>query len=72
MTSADCTLSGSCGTEDGQAFGSGDNGIVVGNIAGQGNAVRSTTACRLFTIDPSTKGVVQSGCVWSCSSDSKP
>lgn len=63
MTSADYTLTGSCGTENGQAFGSGDNGIVVGNIAGQGNAVRSTTACRLFTINPSSLLVTESGCV---------
>lgn len=63
MTSANYTLAGTCGTEDGQAWGSGDNGVVVGNIAGQGNAVRSTTACRLFTIEPSTLSPVQSGCV---------
>lgn len=63
MTSANYTLAGSCGTEDGQAFGSGDNGVVVGNISGQGSAVRSTTACRLFTVNPATVSVVESGCV---------
>ena len=56
------TLTGSCGSEDGQPYGAGDDGVVVGNVASQGNAVRSTTACRFFTINPSTKVLTASGC----------
>ncbi len=63
LPSANYTLGGSCGSEDGQAYGAGDNGVVVGNITGQGNAIRSTTQCRLFTINPNTLLVVSSGCV---------
>ena len=62
LPSANYTLSGSCGSEDGQAYGVGDNGVVVGQISGQGNAIRSTTACRLFTINPNTLALVSSGC----------
>lgn len=63
LPSANYTLGGSCGSENAQAFGAGDDGIVVGNMTGYGNAVRSTTQCRLFTINPSTLALVGSGCV---------
>jgi hypothetical protein len=36
---------------------------VVGNVSGQGNAVRSASACRVFTIDTTNKTLVESGCV---------
>lgn len=63
LPSANYTLTGSCGSEDGQAYGLGDDGVVVGNVTGQGNAVRSTAACRLFTINTTSKALVESGCV---------
>lgn len=63
LPSANYTLQGSCGSEDGQPYGAGDDGVVVGNITGQGNAVRSATACRIFTINPTDKSLVSSGCV---------
>ena len=61
LPSAHYTFSGSCGSEDGQAYGAGDDGLVVGNVAGQGNAVRSATQCRVFTINPTNKSLVASG-----------
>lgn len=63
LPSANYVVTGSCGSEDGQAYGAGDDGVVVGNVTGQGNAVRSATACRVFTINPTNKALVQSGCV---------
>ena len=60
---ANYIFSGSCGSENSQPYGAGDNGVVVGNIPGQGNAIRSTTACRVFTINPNTLALVESGCV---------
>lgn len=63
LPSANYTLTGSCGSEDGGAYGVGDDGVVVGNVTGQGNAIRSTSACRLFTINPTNKVLVESGCV---------
>ena len=60
---ANYIFSGSCGSENGTAYGAGDNGVVVGNISGQGLATRSPTACRIFTINPNTLATVQSGCV---------
>jgi hypothetical protein len=61
--SANYVLAGTCGSEDGQAYGSGDDGVIVGNLSGQGNAIRSASSCRLFTINPTNKALVQSGCV---------
>lgn len=63
LPTANYTLGGSCGAEDGQGYGAGDNGVVVGQIAGQGNAIRSAASCRLFTINPNTLALVSSGCV---------
>jgi hypothetical protein len=63
MPSANYTLSGSCGSEDAQAYGAGDDGVVVGNITGKGNAIRTVNSCRLFTINPTSKALVSSGCV---------
>ncbi len=63
MPTASYTLSGSCGSQDGNAYGGGDDSVVVGNVAGQGNAVRSTTACRFFTINPTSKALAAPGMV---------
>lgn len=63
LPSANYALGGSCGSEDGNAYGAGDNGVIVGNVTGQGNAVRSAAACRIFTINPSSLALVESGCV---------
>lgn len=63
MPSANYAFSGSCGSEDGQAYGAGDDGKVVGNVAGQGNAVRSATQCRVFTTASGSSTLVASGCV---------
>lgn len=63
LPSANYVFFGSCGSEDGQTYGAGDDGVVVGNVTGQGNAVRSTSACRIFTINPTSKALVASGCV---------
>ena len=63
LPSANYVLAGSCGSEDANAYGAGDDGVVVGNVAGQGNAIRTVNACRLFTINPVDKSLVQSGCV---------
>ena len=63
LNSGNYVMTGSCGSEDGQPYGGGDDGVVVGNLAGQGNAIRSASACRLFTINPTSKALVQSGCV---------
>ena len=62
LASANYVMSGSCGTEDGQSYGGGDSGVVVGNVSGV-TGVRSSTACRVFTIDPSSGAGVESGCV---------
>lgn len=61
LPSAHYVFAGSCGSEDGQAFGAGDNGLICGNIAGQGNAIHSASQCRVFTIDSATKLPVASG-----------
>lgn len=61
LPSAHYVFSGSCGSEDGQPYGAGDDGVVVGNIAGQGNAIRSAARCRVFTINPTNKALVASG-----------
>lgn len=63
MPSANYVFSGSCGSEDGQAYGAGDDGKVVGNVAGHGNAVRSATQCRVFTTASGSSTLVASGCV---------
>lgn len=55
-------MSGSCGTEDGQTYGGGDSGIVVGNVSGV-VGVRSDVACRVFTLSSDTLAGVESGCV---------
>jgi len=56
-------LSGSCGTENASPAGPGDSGVVVGNVYPGDPGLRSGTDCKVFTIDPSTKALVQSGCV---------
>ena len=61
MNSAHYVMMGSCGSEDGQPYGSGDDGVVVGNVTGQGNAVRNATQCRVFTINSTSKALVASG-----------
>ena len=61
MNSAHYVMTGSCGSEDGQPYGSGDDGVVVGNVTGQGNAVRNATQCRVFTINSTSKALVASG-----------
>lgn len=61
MPSIHYVFSGSCGSEDGGAYGAGDDGVVVGNVTGQGNAVRNTTQCRVFTINTTNKALVASG-----------
>lgn len=64
LPSADYVFSGSCGVEDGQSPSNGpaDQGIVVGakypNLG-----VRSTTQSRIYTIDPTSRAQVESGCV---------
>ena len=63
LPSANYVVSGTCGSENSQPYGSGDDGAVVGNVSGQGNAVRSASACRVFTIDTTNKTLVESGCV---------
>jgi len=63
MPSANYVPTGFCGSEDGNAFGAGDNGLVVGNVSGQGNAIRSATQCRVFSINPSTLALVEPGVV---------
>ena len=63
LPSANYVVAGTCGSEDGQPYGSGDDGVVVGNVTGQGNAVRSASACRVFTINTTSKALVESGCV---------
>lgn len=62
LPSANYVMSGSCGTENGQLYGGGDSGVVVGNVSGV-TGVRSASSCRVFTIDSSTLAGVQSGCV---------
>jgi hypothetical protein len=62
MPSANYTLSGTCGAENGQAYGPGDDGIVVGSYTGY-TAVRNVVGCQLFTINPTSKALVSSGCV---------
>ncbi len=61
LPSTHYAIGGSCGSEDGQPYGAGDDGVVVGNVAGQGNAIRSATQCRIFTINPTNKALVASG-----------
>ena len=56
-------VAGMCGSEDGQAYGPGDDAVIVGNVTGKGNAVRSTTQCRIFTINPTNKALVSPGSV---------
>lgn len=54
-------FAGSCGSEDGQPYGAGDDGIVVGNVTGQGNAIHSAAQCRIFTQNPFSRALVSSG-----------
>lgn len=63
LPSADYTISGSCGVEDGQpATLPADQGIIVG--AKSGNlGLRSTTQSRIYTVDPTSRAQVESGCV---------
>ena len=61
MPSIHYVFSGSCGSEDAGAYGVGDDGVVVGNVTGQGNAIRNATACRVFTINTTNKALVSSG-----------
>lgn len=61
MPSIHYTFSGSCGSEDTGAYGAGDDGVVVGNVTGQGNAIRNATSCRVFTINTTNKALVSSG-----------
>ena len=56
-------LGGSCGSKDTAPYGAGDDGVVVGNVTGQGNAIRNANQCRIFTINPTNKTLVTSGCV---------
>ncbi len=63
MPSANYAPAGFCGSQDGNPFGAGDNATVVGNVTGQGNAIRSTASCRIFTINPSTLALVAPGVV---------
>jgi hypothetical protein len=64
LPSANYVFSGSCGVEDGQSPSNGpaDQGIVVGakypNLG-----VRNANTCRVYTIDPTSRANVQSGCV---------
>ena len=58
-------FTGSCGIEQGMSPAvpvNSDQGIVVG-ASGTNVGVRNSTACRLYTIDSSTRVPVQSGCV---------
>lgn len=61
MPTAHYVFSGSCGSEDGQAYGAGDDGRIVGNVAGQGNAVHSATQCRIFTVNGFPLSLVSPG-----------
>lgn len=61
LPSSHYAITGSCGSEDGQPYGVGDDGLVVGNVTGQGNAIRSAAQCRVFTINPTNKALVASG-----------
>lgn len=63
--SANYTMTGSCGTENGQNYGPGDFGLVCGgppNLAGS-PAIRSTTQNEVFAINPSTLALVGPGCI---------
>lgn len=63
LSSDHYAIGGSCGSEDAEPYGVGDDGVVVGNVAGQGDAIRNSAQCRIFTINPTNKVLVQSGCV---------
>lgn len=63
LPSANYTITGSCGVEDGQtASMPADQGIVVGAKSGT-LGVRSTIQSRIFTINPTDRSQVASGCV---------
>ena len=62
LPSANYTVAGTCGTEDGQTWGAGDSGILITSLNGV-LAVRSASACRVFTVDAATLAGVESGCV---------
>jgi hypothetical protein len=63
LPSSNYVFTGSCGVEQGQAPTlPADQGIVVGAF-GTNLGVRNASACRVYTVDPTSRAAVQSGCV---------